>query len=131
MTNNFNRKAAAKHVLELKQVQFYGGISVAPDGGFYMSTNPDEPRYVGHPTPEMDKAWEDLIARKYKHPAIHCRHSLTLSLVRYVGLSHDEAMSIDNEEAWGRRYNDTYWAAYVFPFYQMKCSWQSCKLIHK
>jgi hypothetical protein len=29
-----------------------------------MSFNPDEPRYVGRPSPEMDKAWEDLIDRE-------------------------------------------------------------------
>jgi hypothetical protein len=35
-----------------------------------MSVNPDEPQYVGRPTPEMDKAWENLIARERYYLAL-------------------------------------------------------------
>jgi hypothetical protein len=42
------------------RTQFYGGIRYISNGTFYMTTNPNEPRYVGPPTPEIDNAWRDL-----------------------------------------------------------------------
>jgi hypothetical protein len=36
-------------------------------------------------------------------------------IVRYVGRTHSEAMDMADEAFWGRKYNNTYWAASVKP----------------
>jgi len=83
---------------------------MAADGSYYMSVNPNEPRYVGPPSPQMDKAWEDLISRK-----IICLSrnfaKLIIHIVRYIGLSHSEGMDLADEAFWGRKLNGSYWAA--------------------
>ncbi|KAF5874021.1 putative tat pathway signal sequence protein [Botrytis fragariae] len=55
--------AAAREEIGLKQVKFYGGIRFDDNEKQYLTVNPDEPVYVGPPTPEMDDAWQALPIR--------------------------------------------------------------------
>ncbi|KAM3073491.1 hypothetical protein ACMFMG_004611 [Clarireedia jacksonii] len=50
----------AREAIGLKKVKFYGGIRFDDNEKQYYTTNPDEPVYVGPPTPEMDDAWYAL-----------------------------------------------------------------------
>jgi len=90
---------------------------MASDGTFHMSVNPKEPRYVGRPSPEMDKAWEDLISRKFNNSFRRRErerervHMLIIYIVRYVGLSDSEGIALADEAFWGRKLNNSYWAA--------------------
>ncbi|KAJ6142743.1 hypothetical protein N7471_002196 [Penicillium samsonianum] len=51
---------AAKGQIELQQVLFTGGIHFNPDGSVYIKDTPG-PKYVGSPSPEIDKAWDELL----------------------------------------------------------------------
>ncbi|KAJ5589370.1 hypothetical protein N7537_012048 [Penicillium hordei] len=51
---------AAKSQIELQQVLFTGGIHFHPNGSVYIKDTPG-PKYVGTPSPEIDKAWDDLL----------------------------------------------------------------------
>ncbi|TGO44298.1 hypothetical protein BCON_0553g00050 [Botryotinia convoluta] len=53
--------AAAREAIGLKQVKFYGGIRFDDNEKQYITVHPDEPAYVGPPTPEMDDAWQALV----------------------------------------------------------------------
>ncbi|CAG8951655.1 hypothetical protein HYFRA_00005455 [Hymenoscyphus fraxineus] len=52
----------AKPISELIEYQFTGGIQVDHDGKLYREVNPLEPQYAGEPSPEIDKAWDDLLS---------------------------------------------------------------------
>ncbi|KAF3022018.1 hypothetical protein E8E14_012277 [Neopestalotiopsis sp. 37M] len=51
----------AKHLSELVEYRFTGGIQVDHEGKLYREINPMEPQYAGEPSPEIDKAWDDLL----------------------------------------------------------------------
>lgn len=55
-----NNLVAAKGQIELQQVLFTGGIHFNPDGSVYIKDTPG-PKYVGSPSPEIDKAWDELL----------------------------------------------------------------------
>jgi hypothetical protein len=55
-----NNPVAAKSQIELQQVLFTGGIHFHPNGSVYIKDTPG-PKYVGTPSPEIDKAWDDLL----------------------------------------------------------------------
>ena len=55
---------AARHISELTEYRFTGGIEVDSQGKLYRKISPTEPQYVGDPTPEIDRAWDDLLIRK-------------------------------------------------------------------
>lgn len=55
-----NNPVAAKGQIELQQVLFTGGIHFHPNGSVYIKDTPG-PKYVGTPSPEIDKAWNDLL----------------------------------------------------------------------
>lgn len=61
-TNLCYHIAAAKHVSELIEYQFTGGIQVDHEGKLYREVNPMEPQYAGEPVPEIDTAWEHLLS---------------------------------------------------------------------
>ncbi|KAK1142038.1 hypothetical protein N8T08_008244 [Aspergillus melleus] len=48
-------------VMSLKEIQFYGGIVVNESGEFDLNLNPNGPRYTGHPTRELDAAWDEIV----------------------------------------------------------------------
>ncbi|KAI6088716.1 hypothetical protein F4821DRAFT_257555 [Hypoxylon rubiginosum] len=52
----------AKHLSELIEYQFTGGIQVDHEGKLYREVNPQEPQYAGEPSPEIDQAWDDLLS---------------------------------------------------------------------
>jgi len=52
----------AKDISELVEYQFTGGIQVNNEGKLYREVDPLEPQYVGEPSPEIDKAWDDLLS---------------------------------------------------------------------
>lgn len=62
MLNFCDFTAAAKHLSELIEYQFTGGIQVDGNGRLYREVNPLEPQYAGDPSPEIDKAWDDLLS---------------------------------------------------------------------
>lgn len=55
--------ALGSYAIELEEVRFTGGIKENKEG-FYREIDPSQPQYVGAPSPEIDKAWEDLYFRK-------------------------------------------------------------------
>ena len=40
--------------------RFTGSVAFYENGTMYRQYNPKEPQYVGYPSPEIDKAWNDL-----------------------------------------------------------------------
>ncbi|KAI1261341.1 hypothetical protein F5Y18DRAFT_431172 [Xylariaceae sp. FL1019] len=50
----------AREVSRTKKVKFSGGIQFHEDETRYLTTNPDEPVYIGPPSPELDAAWDEL-----------------------------------------------------------------------
>lgn len=40
---------------------FSGTLAYTDTGRLYATTGPDGIRYVGKPTPDVDRAWEELI----------------------------------------------------------------------
>lgn len=44
---------------------FYGGPRWYDNGTGYRINNPNEPIYVGPPSPEIDKAWDQLLKGRY------------------------------------------------------------------
>ncbi|KAM3073489.1 hypothetical protein ACMFMG_004613 [Clarireedia jacksonii] len=52
----------AKHISELIEYRFTGGIQIDHEGKLYREVNPLEPQYAGEPVPEIDKAWDDLLS---------------------------------------------------------------------
>lgn len=55
-----NNPVPAKSQIELQQVLFTGGIHFHANGCVYIKDTPG-PKYVGTPSPEIDKAWDDLL----------------------------------------------------------------------
>lgn len=51
--------------IRLEERRFHGAFRVDDDGFWHISTNPDEPVYVGKPSREMDNAWIRLVTRKH------------------------------------------------------------------
>lgn len=64
MLTCWDNTAVAKHLSELIEYQFTGGIQVNEEGKLYREVNPLEPQYAGEPSPEIDKAWDDLLDGK-------------------------------------------------------------------
>jgi hypothetical protein len=50
----------ARQAISIKKVKFTGGLYY-DNGTLHMSSNPEEPTYVGPPSEEIDDAWEALI----------------------------------------------------------------------
>lgn len=59
-------------------VHFTGTPHFADDGKAFLVPDPDQPQYVGDPTLEMDRAWDELIFGKILVVAAGCRVELTL-----------------------------------------------------
>ncbi|KAH9904442.1 hypothetical protein F4778DRAFT_732459 [Xylariomycetidae sp. FL2044] len=51
---------AIKPEIGLTQYSYSGGVQLNDDGEF-MTDDSDKKKYVGHPTPEVDQAWRDLM----------------------------------------------------------------------
>ncbi|KAI1261337.1 hypothetical protein F5Y18DRAFT_401683 [Xylariaceae sp. FL1019] len=51
----------AQHTSELIESRYTGGIQVDQNGKLYREVNPSEPQYAGEPSPEIDKAWDDIL----------------------------------------------------------------------
>lgn len=56
----------AKESIELQEVTYTSKFTYnATDDSYYREFDPAMPQYVGAPTPEIDEAWEDLLAGQY------------------------------------------------------------------
>jgi hypothetical protein len=53
--------APAREAISIKKVKFTGGLYFDYNGTLHSTSNPEEPRYVGPPSEDMDNAWEALI----------------------------------------------------------------------
>jgi len=51
----------ARQAISVKKVKFTGGLYFDYNGTLHISSNPDEPTYIGPPSKEIDDAWEALI----------------------------------------------------------------------
>jgi hypothetical protein len=52
-----------KSTIEIKEVRFSSNLKFDKNGELYRTSNPDEPPYVGVPSDEIDRAWEDITKR--------------------------------------------------------------------
>lgn len=56
----------AKESIEMQEVTYTSRFRYnATDNSYYREFDPASPQYVGTPTPEIDKAWMDLLAGQY------------------------------------------------------------------
>lgn len=58
----------AKVAIAIEKVKFHGGIIVNETGHFNLISDPHGPKYTGHPTRELDAAWDSLVGKS----SIHC-----------------------------------------------------------
>lgn len=56
--------AAVPHI-ELKTLEYTGGVENRPDGTKFLNLTGSSVLYVGDPTPEIEKNWEDLESCKF------------------------------------------------------------------
>lgn len=47
----------------MQKIRFPGNIVVNETGGFELVLNPEIARYSGHPTRELDAAWDRLVGK--------------------------------------------------------------------
>lgn len=78
-------------------MKFNGGPAFYDNGTLYIP-NPDAIKYVGEPSAEIDKAWEDLTDGKFPKTV---RESMTetIALDRYILITEEEA-----RDTWGSEY---------------------------
>ena len=55
-----HRIGALKSQLAMKQITFGGALRYTDTGHIYMDQSPDEPKYFGPPSLEIDAAWTEL-----------------------------------------------------------------------
>ena len=53
----------ARKVIALEKRQFHGGITVNETGDFNLNSDPRGIKYTGHPTRELDAAWDELVGK--------------------------------------------------------------------
>lgn len=51
----------AREAISIKKVSFTGGLYYDSNGTLHISSNPEEPTYIGPPSDALDDAWEALI----------------------------------------------------------------------
>jgi hypothetical protein len=61
--------------IRLEKKRFHGAFRVDDQGYWHMSTNPDEPTYVGKPSRDIDNAWVRLKTRQ--HSSFSSRRMMT------------------------------------------------------
>lgn len=54
--------------IRLEEKKFHGAFRVDDQGYWRLSTNPDEPQYVGPPHMELDNNWIRMVTRKHFPP---------------------------------------------------------------
>lgn len=110
MTNDLSIESVPRP--GLAKVKFWGGIQVDPNGTYYITHNPDEPRFVGQPSPEIDDAWQRAILHSRERCNDLSYHDQSDELFTgYVGLTPEEAANEGfdiKEEDW---ILDKYWVA--------------------
>lgn len=58
----YSKTVPAKSSIELSRVKFKGAFRYNESSNtYYRVHDPAEPQYIGPPSPEIDKAWEDLL----------------------------------------------------------------------
>jgi hypothetical protein len=60
----------ARSAIEVNEVRFSGSLRYTDKGHIYVDYPPNEPKYFGEPSPEIDKAWQDLIGRTWRHDTL-------------------------------------------------------------
>lgn len=64
--NSDMNSGPAKEAIEMQEVTYTSIFRYnATDNSYYREFDPAAPQYVGAPTPEIDKAWMDLLAGQY------------------------------------------------------------------
>jgi hypothetical protein len=53
--------ASARSSMELHQVRFRAGLIFDENGVLHRTFDPEQPQYVGSPSPAIDDAWDALI----------------------------------------------------------------------
>lgn len=51
----------ARSSIEVHQVRFRAGLVFDDNGVLHRTFDPDQPQYVGSPSPAIDEAWDTLI----------------------------------------------------------------------
>jgi hypothetical protein len=93
----------AKSHIRLHQVRYRGTPIFGDDGEEYVDYLPDETRYVGTPSDEIDEAWNKLTTRKSLNAYMICCHKSNILIGRFFLLSAEEARA-----QWGPSYT-RYW----------------------
>jgi hypothetical protein len=94
----------AKSAIKFEEVKFNGGPSFHENKTLYIP-NPDPIRYVGTPSAEIDKAWEDLTDGKSEN-ILRRTMADGLTLARYILITEEEA-----RDTWGEEYVE-FWDPY-------------------
>ena len=55
----------ALSAIRMQKAKFYGGVIVNETSQFEVVLDPNSPRYVGHPTRELDAAWDQLVGKLF------------------------------------------------------------------
>ncbi|KAF7194425.1 hypothetical protein HII31_04230, partial [Pseudocercospora fuligena] len=58
-------KMLPPNLYEIEQRRFTGGIRFLSDGSKSLMLDAGEPVYVGDPSPEIDRAWDELVEARY------------------------------------------------------------------
>ncbi|PYI06045.1 hypothetical protein BO78DRAFT_275978, partial [Aspergillus sclerotiicarbonarius CBS 121057] len=73
--------------IKMQKIQFPGNIIVNETGGFELVLDPDTPRYTGHPTRELDAAWDRLVG-KFKSEADRIHGEVSVDGGQYFVVPH-------------------------------------------
>lgn len=79
------QEAVPAERIQLEEIRFKSPVDFETNGHEFLVTNPDDKTYVGDTTPEVDRAWEEMLWG------------------RYFSISEAEAKSL-----WGSSYKE-YW----------------------
>lgn len=92
--------------IEYIQQRFTSGVFFDANGDPALSNHKDVPAYVGPPSPDIDKAWHDLISREWYHNSLKDPvDRLTRTPAEYFFAPIDEAMPYLESDRRGEYYS--------------------------
>jgi hypothetical protein len=78
----------------LEEKRFHGAFRVDDDGYWHISTDPEEPVYVGKPSRELDNNWIRLVTRKHILLSTKAPQAETVTAARFYGHTAAEVQKL-------------------------------------